>query len=126
MAILFGVAALLQLNDPDPIRWVSIYGSASALAAYAAVNSRIPVLATCLLGALALVWGIAVEIQIDRRILLSELFHSWKMYDGRVELAREAGGLFIIVVWSVALIVRALLLHRRKPAPSTLERKPAD
>ncbi|MGB2716432.1 MAG: transmembrane 220 family protein [Vicinamibacterales bacterium] len=114
MAILFGVAALLQLNDPDPLRWISIYASASALAAYAALTSRVPILATCTLGAVALVWGLSVSFQFDRRILPGELFYTWKMYDQRAELAREAGGLFITVAWSVASAIRALMLNRRK------------
>jgi hypothetical protein len=115
MALLFGVATLLQLNDPDPIRWILIYGCASALATFAAVRSRVPVFIICALGSLALIWAVGVELQIDRRIHVGELFQSWKMYDEGVELAREAGGLFIVAIWSLTLVVCAFLLNREKP-----------
>jgi transmembrane protein TMEM220 len=31
MALLFAFAAALQFNDPDPIRWIAIYGAACVL-----------------------------------------------------------------------------------------------
>jgi len=39
MAALFAFAAAVQLNDPDPVRWVTIYVAASALS-FAAVRAR--------------------------------------------------------------------------------------
>ena len=116
MAVLFCLAAGLQLNDPDPIRWLSIYGSACVLAGMAASDVRVPIGLICSVGLVALGWGIAVELDIDRFVEFRELFQSWQMKDAPVELAREAGGLFIVAAWAAALAVHSWLLRNRVDA----------
>ena len=44
MAVLFLIAAALQYNDPDPLRWMAIYGLA-VLACLLALAGRLPRLA---------------------------------------------------------------------------------
>ena len=52
--LLFGVFALVQWNDPDPLAWIAVYGSAAATAAAADLGYRPPVLA----GGLAIVCAV--------------------------------------------------------------------
>ena len=117
MALLFGFAAALQLNDPDPVRWIAVYGAASVLAALLAFRVRLPIVLLGALGVVALLWGLAVDLEIDRHVFFGELFSSWKMNDARVELAREAGGLFIITGWVVAVGVCSVFQPRRRSVP---------
>ena len=38
MAVLFAVAVVVQFNDPDPLRWVAVYGAALTVSALAAAR----------------------------------------------------------------------------------------
>ena len=42
MAAMFAAAALLQYNDPDPVRWVLVYGAAAVLSGVAAWRGAVP------------------------------------------------------------------------------------
>jgi hypothetical protein len=53
MAVLFLVAAAVQYNDPDPLRWMAIYGLAG-LACLLALAGWLPRLAPVLIGLAAL------------------------------------------------------------------------
>jgi hypothetical protein len=113
MAGVFAFAALLQLNDPDPVRWIALYGSASLIAALACVNIRIPIAIICGLGLVALVWCVRLEAMVGREVSADELFQSWQMKDQTVELAREVRGLFIVTVWMAVTAARMAILSRR-------------
>jgi hypothetical protein len=115
MAVFFGCAAGVQLNDPDPIPWIAVYGSACLLACFGGWGLRTPTIFSVALAVLALRWASQLAAQIDGRIRLSDLFQSWQMSGNRAELAREAGGLSIIVAWSLVVIVREVLRNRASP-----------
>ncbi len=38
LALLFVVFAILQLNDPDPFKWMILYGGVSVISIYGALN----------------------------------------------------------------------------------------
>jgi hypothetical protein len=56
MAVLFAFAAAVQYNDPDPLRWIAVYGVAT-LASVLALAGRLPRLLPALVGLGALVWA---------------------------------------------------------------------
>jgi len=63
MAALFAFAAAVQYNDPDPLRWMAIYGLAM-LACGLALAGRLSWLPPALLGLIALIWAGTTD---DRR-----------------------------------------------------------
>lgn len=96
-ALLFLASAAVQLNDPDPVGWTLMYGSA-ALAATLAAAGRCPRWLPWAVGAVALAW-LAAWIPQLQRVDPHDVFGPAGMYPPGVEEAREAGGLVLILAW---------------------------
>jgi hypothetical protein len=105
MAVLFGIAAALQYNDPDPIRWMAIYGLA-ALACLLALAGRLPRVAAVAIGLAALAWAATLAPGVVGKVSIGELFESYAMKSEPVEEAREMGGLLIVAAWMAVLALR--------------------
>jgi hypothetical protein len=105
MAVLFLIAAALQYNDPDPLRWMAIYGLA-ALACLLALPGRLPLPAPALIGLVALIWAATIAPGVVGRVSVWELFESYAMKSAPVEEAREMGGLLIVFAWMAVLALR--------------------
>jgi hypothetical protein len=105
MAVLFGLAAALQYNDPDPLRWMAIYGLAG-LACLLALTGRLSRLPPVLVGLAALGWALTLAPGVVGRVSLGELFESYAMKSSPVEEAREMGGLLLVAAWMAVLAVR--------------------
>ena len=59
LLVLFGAAAAVQYNDPDPMRWCALYGLAALLCLMALLGKpQRPVMV--LLGIAALVWAVTL------------------------------------------------------------------
>ena len=58
MAVLFAVAVVVQFNDPDPLRWMAVYGAALAVSTLAAARGSVPVVLPAAVGGIALAWGL--------------------------------------------------------------------
>jgi hypothetical protein len=98
MATLFLFAAAVQYNDPDPLRWMAIYGLA-ALACVLSLARRLLRLVPVLVGLGAVAWAGTLAPGVIGRVSVEELFQSYSMLSGTVEEAREMGGLLIVAVW---------------------------
>jgi hypothetical protein len=98
MSVLFLVAVVVQHNDPDPVRWMAIYGFAG-LACALALAGRLPRLVPVLVGVAALAWAATLAPGVVGRVSVGELFESYAMKSAPVEEAREMGGLLIVTVW---------------------------
>jgi hypothetical protein len=105
MAALFTFAAAVQYNDPDPLRWMAVYGLA-AVACVLAVTGRLPRLLPGLLGLGALLWAGTLAPGVVGRVSVGELFQSYGMRSETVEEGREMGGLLIVTAWMGALLAR--------------------
>jgi hypothetical protein len=115
MAALFLFAALVQYNDPDPIRWAAIYLLGSLVALQAARGQLRSAWAPGLLGATALVWAVVIGRTAVGRVSFSELFESVGMKTDTIEVGRESLGLLILAAWMIVLA-----LHR--PTPPSMRR----
>ena len=98
MVILFLFAVAVQYNDPDPLRWMAIYGLA-ALACLLSLGGRLSRLVPILIGLAALAWAVTIAPGVVGRVSVGELFQSYTMLSDTVEEAREMGGLLIVAVW---------------------------
>jgi hypothetical protein len=94
MAALLLVCVLLQYNDPDPIRWMAIYGASMVVALLLpAKRALIPV--GYLVAAIALGWATYLLVEVWVKDLVEKMSEK----GGAVEEGREAGGLVIAGTW---------------------------
>ena len=103
MCPLFFVATVVQLNDPDPARWMAIYGVAFALCVTLVVRGRVPIAAPALVAAVAIGWGLAIMLGGPVAAQYSHMFDAWKMTSASVEEAREATGVLIVGGWMAVI-----------------------
>ena len=102
MCLLFVLAMAAQLNDPDPVLWVALYGIAAALCAMAALGRE-----SLGFTAAALVLYAAGVVYLLPSLPDTSLdaFSSVGMSGQRDELVRELWGLIICAVWTGVLLV---------------------
>jgi hypothetical protein len=114
MAMLFVLATVVQYNDPDPLRWMALYGAAAVLSAWSAARPRaVSSWAPALLGLVALTWGALLGLGVAGQVRFADLFRSWHMEQERVEEAREAIGLFIVAAWMAVLALGPFVREAR-------------
>ena len=104
MAGLFFFAAALQYNDPDPIRWATIY----LLAVVACVLyfvGRLTWYVPAVIGLVALVWAGVIAPDVWGRVTFSQMFETWIMTNPLAEEARELCGLLIVAFWMAVLVI---------------------
>ncbi len=92
-ALVFGASAAVQANDPDPLRWMALYGLAAAAAAVGAHGRWRPLFGPALLVVLGLPAAAWLCVQVPG----STGIH-------RTELLREIGGLVLVSVWMLVLL----------------------
>jgi hypothetical protein len=95
MAVLFSLCVGLQENDPDPIRWMALYGAAALTCAVLPAR-RVAALPAALIGLFAAAWGAYLAHQVIDVLSFSDLFMKMDEKGGAVEVGREAGGLVIV------------------------------
>jgi hypothetical protein len=105
-AVVFALSAVVQLNDPDPILWLSIYCTAMA-GCVAWHLGRLPLMGARISGVAALVGAVLLGATGPSGADLSGIAMGWSMNSLASEEVREAGGLFIVGTW--------LLLLSRQP-----------
>jgi hypothetical protein len=97
LAVLFALSVGLQVNDPDPVRWMAIY-AAAGLAVGLLPARRAVVLFAIPVGLVAAAWGTYLASQVWGVIQLSDLWLKMSEKGGAVEVGREAGGLAIVAI----------------------------
>lgn len=102
----FCFATLVQLNDPDPLRWSAIYAAAALTTGLVAWGNLGPVWPAGL-GVVALVWALFL-LPTAIGTSFRELFRSWQMMSPGMEVGRESLGLVIVAAWMAVLYRRAL------------------
>ncbi|HEX6224750.1 MAG TPA: transmembrane 220 family protein [Chryseolinea sp.] len=114
LAVLFLLFAFVQINDPDPVLWILIYG-AMAVLSIMAIFEFYPTKFTIGLLVLYALYGIVYVPgvlewlkQEDKSMLFDDVA---KMQYPYVEEAREFLGLFVCIIVLIIFIVRA---RRRK------------
>jgi hypothetical protein len=108
MAALFALAVAVQYNDPDPVRWMAIYGAGCLVTLMAAIRGSAPLAASATVGLIALAWCVywAGTSHADLRTY-GHMFDAWEMKNEPIEEAREASGLLIVSVWMAVVALRA-------------------
>lgn len=110
--------AVVQHNDPDPLRWMAIYLAAALCCALELVG-RLHWLLPALVALVALIWAGIWAPGVVGQVNWGHAFSTPGMSgDIREEEARELGGLVIVAVWCAALTVGSLTRKRyQHPSP---------
>jgi hypothetical protein len=111
-AAFFGWAAAMQTNDPDPVRWIAIYGGAGAVFLGVAAAPRAwPV--AIVIALVASGWAGVLFLGLERFANWDEITTSMPMHGGPVEETREGLGLTLVALWAVAVATLGRLVARR-------------
>ncbi len=102
VALLFVMGAALQLNDPDPGRWIAIY-LAAALSSAMWGRWKASWLLPALVGLAALAWGLWIAAHMVEWVQPQAMFEPMQSRGGAVEQSRELFGLAIIAAWMTYL-----------------------
>ena len=103
MGAVFLAGAVVQINDPDPWRWIVIY-AAAAMACFSFDRFRRAWILAAGVATVSLAWSLTLTNVIGR-ISFVELFEEMEPDGGPIETGRELGGLWIIAAWMIALLV---------------------
>ena len=109
MNVLFLLAylasAAVQFNDPDPLRWVVMYGAAAACCM--AWDRRWgPRTVPAVLAGIALLWSASLLLAVPADVALGRSLTEWQMTTNGSELVREVGGLWFVALWMAVLFWR--------------------
>ncbi len=104
LALLFVVGAGLQLNDPDPLRWIAMY---LAAAGSSALWGRWPRswLLSGLVALMALAWALYIAANMAEWVSPEQMFEPMQSRGGAVEQSRELYGLGMIGGWMGVLLI---------------------
>ncbi|HEY0743397.1 MAG TPA: transmembrane 220 family protein [Chryseosolibacter sp.] len=108
LAVMFLLFAFVQINDPDPLLWIVIYGAMAAVCVMAAFRYFIKPLLWILLGGFIVYMVILIPgmqqwlAQPDKSVLFDE---GMKMQNLYIEESREFLGLLICVLVLVMQLV---------------------
>ena len=109
LAVMFLVFAFVQINDPDPVIWILIYGAMAVLSIMAIFNFYpkkfiIGLMVLYILYSFVYVRGVWEWLQQEDKSLLFD--DVAKMQYPYVEQAREFLGLLICIIVLIVFVVR--------------------
>src|SRR5262245_37139473 len=100
--VMFVFSVVVQFNDPDPIRWMAIYGAA-AIACLLSLMGRLPWWFAVLTGVVALAWAATIAPRVIGQVPFLDMFAEFEMKDIGVEESREMYGLILVGGWMAIL-----------------------
>lgn len=101
----FAFAVVVQVNDPDPFGWITIYGlaaTACVLAAFGRGHAAFP----GVIAVAALVWAAFLVPRVMGRVEFLSMFGAFEMESVAVEESREMYGLLLVAAWMAVIAVR--------------------
>jgi hypothetical protein len=97
LAVGFSMCVGLQVNDPDPAVWMTLYAAAAIAIAVLPVR-RMFTIGAVAVGLVAIGWGTYLGRQVVGELAPSDLWLKMSEKGGAVEVGREAVGLLIVAV----------------------------
>lgn len=107
--LLFAFSVVVQVNDPDPLRWIAIY-SAAALACL--VSSQLHWTFPAAVGLVALAWAATLAPSVIGNVPFRSMFEEFEMKNLAIEESREMYGLLLVAFWMAVLAHRAFWKQR--------------
>ena len=116
-ALLFIFSLVVQYNDPDPIRWMLVYGAAAAACGWWVVRGSVPRWLPGVVALAALAWIVLWFPRVLGKVGFSEMFQERGMATLEIEEGRELIGLILVAIWMIVLFIlsgrRRSALHRQ-------------
>lgn len=112
-AVLFSASVAVQINDPDPLPWMAVYGGAALIALLECIRPVRPIFPS-LLSLTALGWAATIAPRVIGKVPFAEMFGAFEMKNVGVEESREMYGLLLVAFWMAAV---ALAGWRRRKLP---------
>jgi hypothetical protein len=109
LALMFAFSVAVQYNDPDPVRWMAIYGAA-LIVSILEVRRRTPLWLPAVVALAALVWALTIAPRVIGHVRFLDMFASFEMKNEGIEESREMYGLLIVAAWMAVV----LLVARRR------------
>ena len=103
--LLFVMSVAVQFNDPDPARWMAVYGAAALSCALSLAN-RLPRWLPLVVAAVAILWGLTILPRVLGKVPFLDMFAAWEMKDAGIEESREMYGLLLVAGWMLVLTRR--------------------
>jgi len=103
--LMFAFSVVVQVNDPDPLPWMLMYGAA-AVACLLSLTGKLKWQFAVVTGIIALAWAASIAPRVIGQVPFMDMFAEFEMKDIGVEESREMYGLILIGGWM------ALLGHR--------------
>ena len=104
--LMFVFSVVVQVNDPDPLAWMAIYGAA-AVACLLSLAGRLPWWFAVVVGLVAIAWAATLAPRVLGNVPFLSMFEEFEMKDVGVEESREMYGLALIALWMAVLGHRA-------------------
>lgn len=104
--LMFMFSVVVQVNDPDPLAWMAIYGAAT-VACLLSLLGKLPWWFAVITGLFALVWAASIAPRVLGQVPFLDMFGQFEMRDIAVEESREMYGLLIIGAWMAVLAHRS-------------------
>ena len=98
MVLAFLASVLVQVNDPDPLAWMAVYGAA-ALISGVAFFRRVRPWVPALLALVALAWAGSIAPRVIGKVPFGSMFEGFEMRNLAIEESREMYGLVLIALW---------------------------
>ena len=106
MTLAFAASVVVQYNDPDPLRWMAVYGAAAVISGLETIRRIRPVF-PALLSAVALVWAATLAPRVLGKVPFGDMFAEFEMSTPGIEESREMYGLLLVAVWMGAVAIAA-------------------
>jgi hypothetical protein len=104
MLVMFVFSVVVQFNDPDPWRWMPVYGAA-AVACGLELARKLRWWFPTLVGVGSVIWAATIAPHVFGQVPFMDMFSAWEMKNMGVEESREMYGLLIVAVWMIVLAV---------------------
>ena len=101
--LLFLAAAILQWNDPDPLRWILIYLGAG-IVSIAATHRPAIWKAAVLVAIVGAIWAATLLPEVADNFQFSNLVSTMKVESPEIEKSRELLGLLMIASWMIVVV----------------------
>ena len=112
LALMFAFAVVVQVNDPDPISWMAIYGAA-AVVCFLELRNGSRWWSPAIVGIIAVIWAATIAPRVIGSVPFGEMFSEFEMKNEGVEESREMYGLLIVAAWMFAVAARSARSSQR-------------
>ena len=111
MTLMFAASLIVQINDPDPVPWMLIYGAAALVTGLETAGRSLRPFIPALIGLAALIWAGTIAPRVVGKVPFGSMFGAFEMQNLGIEESREMYGLVLVGLWMLA----AASAGRRRP-----------